>query len=53
MNMRFDNRQFIARFKEETQEHIQKINDSLLQLEKRPIEGTSYILFVKRKSKKK
>jgi len=34
--MKFDNRQFIARFKVETQEHIQKINDGLLQLEKRP-----------------
>ncbi len=36
MNMKFDHRQFIARFKAETQEHVQKINDSLLQLEKRP-----------------
>jgi two-component system chemotaxis sensor kinase CheA len=36
MKMRFDNRQFIARFKTETQEHVQKINDRLLQLEKRP-----------------
>ncbi|MFB3883928.1 MAG: chemotaxis protein CheW [Thermodesulfobacteriota bacterium] len=33
--MKFDPRQFVARFKAETQEHIQKINDSLLQLEKR------------------
>jgi len=36
MNMRFDKRQFIARYKAETQEHVQKINDRLLQLEKRP-----------------
>ena len=36
MNMEFDNRQFIARFRAETQEHVQKINDRLLQLEKRP-----------------
>jgi two-component system chemotaxis sensor kinase CheA len=34
--MDFDNRQFIPRFKEETQEHLQKINDRLLQLEKGP-----------------
>jgi len=34
--MRFDKRKFIAQFKAETQEHVQKINDKLLQLEKRP-----------------
>jgi len=34
--MDFDNRQFIPRFKAETQEHLQRINDRLLQLEKGP-----------------
>ena len=34
--MRFDKRKFIAQFKAETEEHVQKINDRLLQLEKRP-----------------
>jgi two-component system, chemotaxis family, sensor kinase CheA len=38
MNMDFDNRQFIPRFKAETQEHLQKINDRLLQLEKGPVD---------------
>jgi two-component system chemotaxis sensor kinase CheA len=34
--MRFDKRKFITQFKAETQEHVQKLNDRLLQLEKRP-----------------
>lgn len=34
--MRFDKRKFIVQYKAETQEHVQKLNDRLLQLEKRP-----------------
>jgi len=34
--MRYDKRKFIAQYKAETQDHIQKLNDGLLKLEKRP-----------------
>lgn len=34
--MGFDKTKFIARYKAETQEHIQKLNDGLLKLEKKP-----------------
>ena len=34
--MGFDKTKFIARFKAEVQEHIQKLNDGLLKLEKKP-----------------
>ena len=34
--MGFDKTKFIAQYKAETEEHVQKLNDGLLKLEKRP-----------------